>query len=263
MRPALERSLADLGLAYLDLYLIHWPVAHRHGVMMPQEATDQLSLEQRPIAATWRAMEELVRSGLVRHIGVSNFSQAKLAALLAEADLAPEVNQVERHPYLQQPELLAFCQANAIQLTAYAPLGSPPAGSTSPLLSDPVISAIAAAHCASVITSLLQSAISVHLRDPEMWVSFRQRIVDAINIAARSAGEHIPIVTQNRAHKFFHVLRSLLQMPTITDSLDSVGVAALKFQELDDQDVAGMLAIADKLTGQGGVHCITQRTSVN
>ena len=160
MRPALERSLADLGLACLDLYLIHWPVAHRHGVMMPQEATDQLSLEQRPIAATWRAMEELVRSGLVRHIGVSNFSQAKLAALLAEADLAPEVNQVERHPYLQQPELLAFCQANSIQLTAYAPLGSPPAGSTSPLLSDPVIRAIAAAHGASAAQVLLAWGIA-------------------------------------------------------------------------------------------------------
>jgi len=160
VRPALERSLADLGLAYLDLYLIHWPVAHRHGVMMPQEAPDQLSLGQRPIAATWSAMEELVRAGLVRHIGVSNFSQAKLATLLAEADLAPEVNQVERHPYLQQPELLAFCQANAIQLTAYAPLGSPPAGATSPLLSDPVISTIAAVHATSAAQVLLAWGIA-------------------------------------------------------------------------------------------------------
>ena len=160
VRPALERSLADLGLAYLDLYLIHWPVAHRHGVMMPKKAPDQLSLEQRPIAATWRAMEELVRAGLVRHIGLSNFSQAKLAALLAGADLAPEVNQVERHPYLQQPELLAFCQAHAIQLTAYAPLGSPAAGTTSPLLSDPVISAIAAAHNASSAQVLLAWGIA-------------------------------------------------------------------------------------------------------
>ena len=160
VRPALERSLSDLGLAYLDLYLMHWPVAHRHGLMMPKEGPDQLSLEQRPIAATWSAMEELVRSGLVRHIGVSNFSQAKLAALLAGADLAPEVNQVERHPYLQQPELLAFCQANAIQLTAYAPLGSPPAGQTSPLLSDPVIAAIAAAHGTSAAQVLLAWGIA-------------------------------------------------------------------------------------------------------
>ena len=160
VRPALERSLADLGLAYLDLYLMHWPVAHRHGLMMPKQAADQLSLEQRPIAATWSAMEELVRSGLVRHIGVSNFSQPKLAALLEQADLAPEVNQVERHPYLQQPELLAFCQANAIQLTAYAPLGSPPAGQTSPLLSDPVIAAIAAAHGTSAAQVLLAWGIA-------------------------------------------------------------------------------------------------------
>ncbi|MBJ7491457.1 MAG: aldo/keto reductase [Synechococcales cyanobacterium SupBloom_Metag_052] len=160
VRPALERTLADLGLATLDLYLIHWPVAHRHGVMMPQQASDQLSLEQRPIAATWRAMEALVRAGLVRHIGVSNFSQAKLATLLAGAELAPEVNQVERHPYLQQPELLAFCQANAIQLTAYAPLGSPPAGASSPLLGDPVISAIAVAHGSSAAQVLLAWGIA-------------------------------------------------------------------------------------------------------
>jgi alcohol dehydrogenase (NADP+) len=160
VRPALERSLADLGLATLDLYLIHWPVAHRHGVLMPQVASDQLSLEQRPIAATWQAMEELVRAGLVRHIGVSNFSQSKLAALLAGAELPPEANQVERHPYLQQPELLAFCQAQAIQLTAYAPLGSPAAGTSSPLLSDPVITAIAAAHGASAAQVLLAWGIA-------------------------------------------------------------------------------------------------------
>ena len=79
---------------------------------------------------------------------------------LAQADLAPEVNQVERHPYLQQPELLAFCQANAIQLTAYAPLGSPPAGQTSPLLSDPVIAAIAAAHGTSAAQVLLAWGIA-------------------------------------------------------------------------------------------------------
>ncbi len=160
VRPALERTLADLGLASLDLYLLHWPVAHRHGVLMPQQASDQLSLEQRPIATTWRAMEELVRAGLVRHIGVSNFSQAKLAALLAGAELPPEVNQVERHPYLQQPELLAFCQANAIGITAYAPLGSPPAGTTSPLLADPVISTIAAAHGTSAAQVLLAWGIA-------------------------------------------------------------------------------------------------------
>ena len=96
----------------------------------------------------------------MRHIGVSNFSQAKLAALLAGADLAPEVNQVERHPYLQQPELLAFCQANAIQLTAYAPLGSPPVGRSSPLFSDPVIGAIAATHGTSAAQVLLAWGIA-------------------------------------------------------------------------------------------------------
>jgi alcohol dehydrogenase (NADP+) len=123
VRPALERSLADLGLAYLDLYLIHWPVAHRHGVMMPQEATDQLSLEQRPIAATWRAMEELVRSGLVRHIGVSNFRIEDIEELLSVCSIPPFINQIEFNPYLQQPDLQAYCKGKGILVAAYAPLG--------------------------------------------------------------------------------------------------------------------------------------------
>jgi len=155
VRPALERSLADLQLDSLDLYLIHWPVAHRPGVVMPSDAADQIPLEQLPLADTWAALEELVTAGLVRHIGVSNCSQTKLAALLPHCRLRPAMNQVERHPWLQQPELLGFCQREGIAVTAYAPLGSPTAGGPAPLLNDPVINAIAANHGASTAQVLI------------------------------------------------------------------------------------------------------------
>jgi alcohol dehydrogenase (NADP+) len=144
VRPALERSLAQLGLEQLDLYLMHWPVAQRRGVPMATTPADLLSLEQVPLASTWAAMEELVAAGLTRHIGVSNFSLAKLVGLGATAAIQPAMLQVERHPLLQQNELLAYCQGAGIHLTAYAPLGA--SGEQRPplLLHHPEVVAIAA-----------------------------------------------------------------------------------------------------------------------
>ena len=160
VRPALERTLADLGLAWLDLYLIHWPVAQRHGVALPSEATELIPLERLPLASTWAAMEELVDAGLVRRIGVSNVSAAKLAALLPHCRIRPAVNQVERHPWLQQNALLAFCREQGIAVTAYSPLGSPASGGPAPLLHDPVITAIASAHGASAAQVLIAWGIA-------------------------------------------------------------------------------------------------------
>ena len=144
VRPALERTLGDLGLEQLDLYLIHWPVAQRRGVAMPSSAADQFDLAQVPLAATWAAMEDLVAAGLTRHIGVSNFSRTKLMALAASARIQPEVLQVERHPLLQQNDLLSYCQASGIQLTAYAPLGASNDARPPVVLHQPVVVAIAA-----------------------------------------------------------------------------------------------------------------------
>lgn len=149
VRPALLRSLRDLGLEQLDLYLIHWPVVHRHGVLMPERASDQIPLEQMPLQDTWQAMEALVDEGLVREIGVSNFSAAKIDALLQHAKRRPTVNQVERHPWLQQNALLESCQHQGIQLTAYSPLGSTSRNGQPSLLDDPEIRAIAEEHRAS------------------------------------------------------------------------------------------------------------------
>jgi alcohol dehydrogenase (NADP+) len=122
--PALQQTLSNLGLDYLDLYLMHWPVAQRSDVVFPEQASDLLSLNDVPLADTWAAMEELVDRMLCICIGVSNFSVPKLQALLDVARIAPAVNQIELHPYLQQSQMLEFCGANHIAVTAYSPLGS-------------------------------------------------------------------------------------------------------------------------------------------
>ncbi|MCU5783115.1 aldehyde reductase [Alcanivorax balearicus MACL04] len=162
--PALRQTLSDLGLDYLDLYLIHWPVAHKPGVVFPNSGEDLLSLEERPIAVTWAALEALVDEGLTRHIGVSNFSIRKLQTLLETARIKPAMNQIELHPYLQQNSMLAFCHANGVHLTAYSPLGSfdrPEAFKAADepvLLEDPVIVEIAERHQASPAQVLIRWA---------------------------------------------------------------------------------------------------------
>ena len=147
--PALKKTLKDLGLAYLDLYLIHWPMALKPGTGPLRSSADLLSAAEAPIQATWAGMEEAVHAGLARHIGVSNFSVKKLRDLIAHCKIRPEVDQVELHPLLQQPDLVAFCAAQGMHMTAWAPLGSPdrPASVKAPgapvLLDNPVIKSIA------------------------------------------------------------------------------------------------------------------------
>lgn len=115
---AFETSLTKLGLSYLDLYLIHWPVAEKF-----KEA--------------WRALETLYREGKIKAIGVSNFQIHHLEELMEDASIMPMVNQVERHPRLTQKELLQYCQQKGIQLEAWSPLMQ------GQLLDNPLLQSIA------------------------------------------------------------------------------------------------------------------------
>lgn len=164
--PALKKTLKDLQLDYLDLYLIHWPVAFKKGVNFPKSNEDYLSLEEVPIIETWNAMTEAKKKGLVRHVGVSNFSKKKLEDLMAKTQELPEMNQVELHPFLQQPNLIEFCQNNDIHLTAYSPLGSGDrmqqmkAENEPSLLENPAILEIAEKHHASPAQILIKWGVT-------------------------------------------------------------------------------------------------------
>lgn len=118
---AFDLSLSKLGLDYVDLYLVHWPIRAKY-------------------KDTWRALEELYADGKVRAIGVSNFQIDHLEDLLTEANVKPMVNQVELHPLLSQLELREYCKAQGIQIEAWAPLAQ------GHLLDNEVIADIAARH---------------------------------------------------------------------------------------------------------------------
>ncbi|MBG9787877.1 aldo/keto reductase [Brevibacillus laterosporus] len=128
---AFETSLDKLGLEYLDLYLIHWPVKGKY-----KEA--------------WRALEKLYKDGRVKAIGVSNFQIHHLEDLMEEAEIKPMINQVEFHPYLTQKELITFCRAHDIQMEAWSPLMQ------GQLLDNPVLQEIANKHSKTVAQVILR-----------------------------------------------------------------------------------------------------------
>lgn len=160
--PALTKTMNDLGVDYLDLYLMHWPVALKSGVELPQCHDDYIALEEVPLRSTWKAMEDCADKELVRNIGVSNFSTKKLQALLSTAAIPPAINQIEMHPYQQQRMQRTFAHRHGITLTAYCPLGSmgthmtTPDGCTPPpLLKHPLIRTIANKHSCTPAQVLL------------------------------------------------------------------------------------------------------------
>ncbi len=151
---ACAKTLKDLQLDYLDGYMVHWPFPNYHP---PGCARDYRNPDSHPFLIdefmeTWRQMERLVDMGLVRHIGVSNMTQAKLEAVLPLCRIRPEFNEVELHPAFQQPELFAFCRKEGILLIGFCPLGSPTRPARDKLPEDvsvmemPVVQEIAKKH---------------------------------------------------------------------------------------------------------------------
>ncbi|KOB75236.1 Aldo-keto reductase [Operophtera brumata] len=135
---ALKTTLKNLGLEYLDLYLIHWPQAYKaRDDLFPKDAEDKVIPSPVDIVDTWKAMEPLVAKGLVRSIGLSNFNKQQIERVLAAAAVKPVVLQ----------KLFDYCKAQDIAVTAYSPLGSPDRPWAKPsdpqLMEDPSLKEIA------------------------------------------------------------------------------------------------------------------------
>lgn len=149
---ALQESLKNLQLDYLDLYLIHWPIPFERNTVAPSDSSGIASQEEIPFTGTWAAMEKLVTKGLIKSIWVSNFSIKNLERLIENCSIIPAMNQIESHPFLQQDELINFCHSKSINVTAFAPLGSidrPPqlkVANEPILLEQPIILDIAKKH---------------------------------------------------------------------------------------------------------------------
>jgi len=124
---SVRQSLSDLQLDYLDLYLVHWPFPNFHP---PKCDVESRSNDARPyiheeFMETWQAMEQLVDEGLVRHIGTSNMTKAKLELLLASCRIRPAAQEMELHPCFQQKELVSYVKEQNIIPIGFCPLGSP------------------------------------------------------------------------------------------------------------------------------------------
>ena len=160
VRPACERTLSDLGLDYLDLYLVHFPISLRYvdfaeryppeWFFDPDAKRPVMEIAPVPLSDTWGAMEELVEQGLVKRIGVCNYTSGLLHDLFAYARIRPMVLQIESHPRLTQEALLRLARQYGLAVTAFSPLGAASyveldmAGDSDSVLTEPVVAEAAA-----------------------------------------------------------------------------------------------------------------------
>lgn len=175
VRAACEKSLRDLQLEVIDLYLVHFPIAlafvpieERYPpgwFFAPDAPNPAMKPIKVPYADTWGAMEELVHAGLVKRIGVCNLNISMLREVLSYCTIRPSVHQVELHPYLTQERLLRYCNEESIAVTAFSPLGADSyipigmANANERVLLDGVILRIAQEHQRSPAQILLRWAV--------------------------------------------------------------------------------------------------------
>ncbi|EDW70518.1 1,5-anhydro-D-fructose reductase isoform X1 [Drosophila virilis] len=147
VEAACRKQLCNFGLDYIDLYLMHMPVGYKYideETLMPKDENGVLQLSDVDYLDTYKAMEQLVKIGLVRSIGVSNFNSEQLLRVINNCEIKPVTNQVECSPAINQKQLAAFCKQHGVTLTAYTPLGKPKPDEQKPeFLYAPKVKAIA------------------------------------------------------------------------------------------------------------------------
>lgn len=218
VEAAIRKTLLDLRLDYLDMYLIHWPVAF-HPVPIPEgtrgwenedigDSAEGKNIDPSvSVHETWHGMQEVVRKGLVREIGVSNFPVILLHELLSkQPKIPPVVNQCEMHPYLSQDQLRAYCKARGVKFQAYSPLGS--GGyieSDEPnLLEDPILLELAKKHNATsaqiALAWVLQYDTSVVVKSSSL--SHQRENMAAASLTLDESDKR-KIEGLNRNHRYF------------------------------------------------------------
>ncbi|CAN0908206.1 Protein REDOX 2 [Linum grandiflorum] len=163
--PSLQTTLQRLGMEYVDLYVVHWPVSVRKGAEALGFGKEEIV--ELDMKGTWQAMEECHQKGMAKTIGVSNFGPAKLTQLLHHATIAPAVNQVEMSVGWQQKELMQLCKAKGVQVCAWSPLGANGAAwGTMSIMDSPILKQIADARAksiAQVMHQVLQLELTLNL----------------------------------------------------------------------------------------------------
>ncbi|XP_031843075.1 aldo-keto reductase family 1 member B1-like [Nomia melanderi] len=184
VEPALRKTLNDLGLETLDLYLMHSPMAFKDtgdlDDIFPQDADGNILTEDTDYLDTWHAMEHLVKKGLVKNIGVSNFNSEQIERLIKNSETKPVTNQVECHPYLNQIKLTEFCKTRGITITAYSSFGAPDRPDVSPdeprVLEDPTIKELADKYKKSPAQIILRHQIQLeHIVIPKSVTKSRMQ----------------------------------------------------------------------------------------
>ncbi|MDO8482496.1 MAG: aldo/keto reductase [bacterium] len=212
---ACKLTLESLKLDYLDLYLMHWGLATAPDDTLPIKNARGESLDENgclrtiPVSVreTWEAMGELVKAGLVRAIGLANFTAPMIVDLLSYAKIVPAVNQIELHPYNQQMDLVLFCQSKGIVVTAYSPLGTSGNLKDRPdepiLINDPKITAIAKAYNKSPAQILIRWAVQRNtiVIPKSLSPEHLKANIDVFNFEL-SPQDMADIATLDRGHRF-------------------------------------------------------------
>jgi len=187
--PAIKKSLSDLGLTYVDMYLIHWPMGYQPGeelFPLNKETGIPHFDNETDLANTWKEMEKLVEMGLAKSIGVSNFNHKQLEHIIKNGKIQPANNQIEMHPYFPQQKLVEFCKKHNIAVVAYSPFGCPSHPAAKPgdpkLLEEPKLIELGKKHGKGpnhvIIRWLLQLGVITIPKSVN-----KDRIIDNFNIS--------------------------------------------------------------------------------